>query len=220
MTRDGTDSRISEEERISARKACEGNLERGEVGGIQEESRERFDSLNGGCRDEGLQAASTVQRGRRPGRGRRRQTAPARLPARRTGSTRESQPATPRLSRSSSAHNSLRNAQGIATLLDAEKEASQIVAKAREYRNQRLKDARGEASKEIEQLRAKKEADFKEFENQHSGDSSSSQDEVNKATQEALAKIEASFEENREKVVKDLLERVVQVLLVLRSQRV
>lgn len=46
---------------------------------------------------------------------------------------------------------------------------------------------------------------------QHSGDSSSSQDEVNKATQEALAKIEASFEENREKVVKDLLERVVQV---------
>ncbi|BGP31635.1 hypothetical protein JCM10296v2_003407 [Rhodotorula toruloides] len=103
------------------------------------------------------------------------------------------------------------NSQGIATLLDAEKEASQIVAKAREYRNQRLKDARGEASKEIEQLRAKKEAEFKEFENQHSGDSSSSQDEVDKATQEALAKIEASFEENREKVVKDLLERVVQV---------
>lgn len=79
-------------------------------------------------------------------------------------------------------------AQGIATLLDAEKEASQIVAKARECaslcsrsplsdldlmvsrnvtdRNQRLKDARGEASKEIEQLRAKKEAEFKEFENQ------------------------------------------------------
>lgn len=33
-------------------------------------------------------------------------------------------------------------------------------------RNQRLKDARGEASKEIEQLRAKKDAQFREFEDQ------------------------------------------------------
>ncbi|GAA5964458.1 hypothetical protein JCM8115_006321 [Rhodotorula mucilaginosa] len=103
------------------------------------------------------------------------------------------------------------NSQGIATLLDAEKEASQIVAKAREYRNQRLKDARGEASKEIEQLRAKKDALFREFEEQHSGDSSSSQVEVDKATKASLEQIEASFEANSADVVKKLLERVVQV---------
>jgi V-type H+-transporting ATPase subunit G len=37
--------------------------------------------------------------------------------------------------------------QGISTLLDAEKEASKIVQKARQYRIQRLKDARTEALK-------------------------------------------------------------------------
>ncbi|GAA6001021.1 H(+)-transporting V1 sector ATPase subunit G [Rhodotorula paludigena] len=103
------------------------------------------------------------------------------------------------------------NSQGIATLLDAEKEASQIVAKAREYRSQRLKDARGEASKEIEALRAKKDQEFKDFEQQHSGDSSSSADEVSKTTQETLSRIEASFEASRAQVLDDLLERVVQV---------
>lgn len=78
------------------------------------------------------------------------------------------------------------SAQGIQTLLDAEKEASKIVTKARECertlgentvgqvgtdsyrldRTQRVKDARGEASKEIEELKAKKEAEFKEFESE------------------------------------------------------
>lgn len=32
-------------------------------------------------------------------------------------------------------------------------------------RNQRIKDARGEATKEIEELKAKKDAEFKQFEN-------------------------------------------------------
>ncbi|GAA5944279.1 hypothetical protein JCM1841_006310 [Sporobolomyces salmonicolor] len=103
------------------------------------------------------------------------------------------------------------NSQGIATLLDAEKEASQIVAKAREYRTQRLKDARGEASKEIEQLRANKDREFDEFEARHSNDSSTSQEEVNKSTAAQLDKIQSSFDQNRDGVVKQLLERVVLV---------
>ncbi|GAA5867659.1 hypothetical protein JCM5296_005170 [Sporobolomyces johnsonii] len=103
------------------------------------------------------------------------------------------------------------NSQGIATLLDAEKEAAQIVAKAREYRTQRLKDARGEASKEIEQLRATKDREFTEFEAQHSNDSSTSQEEVNKSTAAQLETIQASFDQHRDDVVKQLLERVVLV---------
>ncbi|BGP39658.1 hypothetical protein JCM10450v2_003628 [Rhodotorula kratochvilovae] len=103
------------------------------------------------------------------------------------------------------------NSQGIATLLDAEKEAAQIVAKAREYRNQRLKDARGEASKEIDALRAKKDQEFRAFEDEHSGDSSTSATEVQRATDETLAKIEASFASSRDAVVEDLLARVVEV---------
>ncbi|GAA5924603.1 hypothetical protein JCM3775_005420 [Rhodotorula graminis] len=103
------------------------------------------------------------------------------------------------------------NSQGIATLLDAEKEAAQIVAKAREYRNQRLKDARGEASKEIDALRAKKDQEFTDFEHEHSGDSSTSATEVQKQTDETLERIEATFASSRQAVVDDLLERVVQV---------
>lgn len=46
---------------------------------------------------------------------------------------------------------------------------------------------------------------------QHSGDSSSSQVEVDKATKASLEQIEASFEANSADVVKKLLERVIQV---------
>jgi V-type H+-transporting ATPase subunit G len=41
------------------------------------------------------------------------------------------------------------SSQGISTLLEAEKEASKVVQKARQYRIQRLKDARTEALKVI-----------------------------------------------------------------------
>lgn len=46
---------------------------------------------------------------------------------------------------------------------------------------------------------------------QHSGDSSSSQAEVDKATKASLEQIEASFAANSADVVKKLLDRVVQV---------
>lgn len=61
------------------------------------------------------------------------------------------------------------NSQGIQTLLEAEKESSKIVQKARQCnflflirtdRVQRLKDARTEAAKEIEQLKEQKKSEF------------------------------------------------------------
>lgn len=55
------------------------------------------------------------------------------------------------------------NTQGIATLLDAEKESSKIVAKARQYRVQRLKEARSEALKEIEAFKVAKEKEFQKI---------------------------------------------------------
>ncbi|GAA5884100.1 hypothetical protein JCM16303_005917 [Sporobolomyces ruberrimus] len=103
------------------------------------------------------------------------------------------------------------NSQGIATLLDAEKEAAKIVAQAREYRTSRLKGAREEASKEVDALKKKKDDEFKEFESQHSDDSNSSQDKVDKSTSEQLEKIQSSFDSNKSSVVDQLLERVVQV---------
>lgn len=61
---------------------------------------------------------------------------------------------------------SAQNTASIQTLLEAEKEAQQIVEKARQYRTQRVKDARSEAQKEIEKYKAKKEAEYKEYEKQ------------------------------------------------------
>lgn len=53
--------------------------------------------------------------------------------------------------------------QGIQTLLEAEKEASKIVQKARTYRTQKLKDARSEAAKDIENIKSKKEKEYQDY---------------------------------------------------------
>ncbi|ETS62283.1 hypothetical protein PaG_03359 [Moesziomyces aphidis] len=101
--------------------------------------------------------------------------------------------------------------QGIQTLLEAEKEAAKIVQKARTYRTQKLKDARNEASKEIEQLKANKEKEFADFQKQHEGSTNSSQTTVDKETEERLGELNKAFEANRDQVISKLLDRVVDV---------
>lgn len=59
---------------------------------------------------------------------------------------------------------SAQNTASIQTLLEAEREAQQIVERARAYRQQRLKDARTEAGKDVETYKQKKDAEFKEYE--------------------------------------------------------
>ncbi|KAL7007869.1 hypothetical protein EMMF5_002516 [Cystobasidiomycetes sp. EMM_F5] len=100
---------------------------------------------------------------------------------------------------------------GIQTLLDAEKEAAKIVQKAREYRNQRVKDARGEAAKEIDAYKTKQENEFKAFEKSHSGDNDSMQSDLDKRTEEQLSTIQSQFDGNRKVVVDKLLSRVLEV---------
>ncbi|KAK7686402.1 hypothetical protein QCA50_010626 [Cerrena zonata] len=57
----------------------------------------------------------------------------------------------------------------IQTLLGAEKDATKVISEARQYRLQRLKEARTQASKEIEEYRQSKEKEFKAFEASHAG---------------------------------------------------
>ncbi|KAG1602576.1 hypothetical protein G6F47_002637 [Rhizopus delemar] len=64
---------------------------------------------------------------------------------------------------------SVSNSQGINTLLDAEREAAKIVQKAKQYRVQRAKDARLEAAKEIENIKAQKNAEYQSFVAQNFG---------------------------------------------------
>lgn len=99
--------------------------------------------------------------------------------------------------------------QGIQTLLEAEKEAAKIVQQARQYRVQRLKDARSEATREIEEYRRVKEDEFKAFEASHAGNISNVQVAVEKETDDKLQSISEVFETQKDRVLRKLLDRVV-----------
>jgi len=103
------------------------------------------------------------------------------------------------------------NSQGIQTLIDAENEASNIVQNARQYRVKRLKDARAEAAKEIEELKAKKNAEFAEFEKTHSGSTDENAAKANLETEQKLREIETDYNNNKDKVVKQLVDSVLNV---------
>ncbi|RHZ89311.1 hypothetical protein Glove_16g169 [Diversispora epigaea] len=101
------------------------------------------------------------------------------------------------------------SSQGIQTLLEAEKEASKIVAKARNFRVQRLKEARTEAAKEIEILKAQKKEEFESFEAEHKG--SQDLDKVKAETEAMIVSINEAFTEKKSKVADRLLSIVTNV---------
>ncbi|KAF8552402.1 V-type ATPase [Imleria badia] len=103
------------------------------------------------------------------------------------------------------------NSQGIQTLLEAEKEAAKIVQQARQYRVQRLRDARSEASKEIDEYRHAKESEFKAFEASHAGNTTTAQVAVDRETESKLQATTDAFDVNKDAVIKKLLDRVVLV---------
>ncbi|CAG8575751.1 6759_t:CDS:2 [Dentiscutata erythropus] len=103
------------------------------------------------------------------------------------------------------------SSQGITTLLEAEKEAAKIVQKARNYRVQRLKEARTEAIKEIEALKARKNAEFQAFEAEHAGSSDQSVALVEAETESKLVSIKEAFENKKSGVMENLLSAVTNV---------
>ncbi|CAJ0633374.1 18394_t:CDS:2 [Entrophospora sp. SA101] len=92
------------------------------------------------------------------------------------------------------------NSQGIQKLLEAEKEASMIVEKARQYRVDRLKAARTEAAKEIEALKEQKNLEFKAFEA-----------ELDAETEIKLESIQMAFKDNKDSVIDKLLSTITTV---------
>ncbi|KAF4785019.1 V-type ATPase [Colletotrichum paranaense] len=106
---------------------------------------------------------------------------------------------------------SAQNSAGIQTLLDAEREASKIVQKAREFRTKRVKEARDEAKKEIEAYRNSKEDEFKKFESEHSQGNKAAEDEANKEAEGKIKEIQGAGKKSQDKVVADLLKAVFEV---------
>ncbi|KAG8711686.1 H(+)-transporting V1 sector ATPase subunit G [Ceratobasidium sp. 394] len=103
------------------------------------------------------------------------------------------------------------SSQGIQTLLEAEKSAAKIVQDARQYRTQKLKDARTEAAKEIEAYKKQKEEEFKSLEGQRAGTTSTAQDAIDKDTEGKIATINDAYAKQKGGVVEKLLDRVVLV---------
>ncbi|KAI7907282.1 G subunit of V-type ATPase [Cokeromyces recurvatus] len=103
------------------------------------------------------------------------------------------------------------NSQGINTLLDAEREAAKIVQKAKQYRVQRLKDARSEAAKEIEELKAQKNIEYQNFVAQHSGESDQSLSKVDQETEAKIQEIREAAEKNKEIAIEKIMKAITNV---------
>ncbi|KAK7959583.1 uncharacterized protein PG986_004437 [Apiospora aurea] len=106
---------------------------------------------------------------------------------------------------------SAQNSQGIQTLLDAEREASKIVQKAREFRTKRVREARDEAKKEIDSYRQNKEEEFKKFESEHGAGNKAAEDEANKEAELRIKEIQEAGKKSQDKVVSDLLKAVFEI---------
>lgn len=72
-----------------------------------------------------------------------------------------------------------------------------------------MKDARSEATREIEEYRRVKEDEFKAFEASHAGNISNVQVAVEKETDVKLQSISEVFETQKDQVLRKLLDRVV-----------
>ncbi|GAB1316416.1 H(+)-transporting V1 sector ATPase subunit G [Madurella fahalii] len=103
---------------------------------------------------------------------------------------------------------SAQNSAGIQTLLDAEREASKIVQKDR---TKRVREARDEAKKEIEAYRAKKEAEYKAFEAEHTQGNKQAEDEANREAEAQIKEIKEAAKKGQDKVINDLLSAVFEV---------
>ncbi|EXJ87238.1 V-type ATPase, G subunit [Capronia epimyces CBS 606.96] len=104
---------------------------------------------------------------------------------------------------------SAQNSAGIQTLLDAEKEAQKIVQKGKWFnRTQRVKDAKAEAQKEIEEYRRKKQEEFKKFEAEQTSGNKKAEDDANKEAEAKVKEIDAAGGKYGSKVVEDLIKAV------------
>ncbi|PGH34003.1 V-type ATPase, G subunit [[Emmonsia] crescens] len=79
------------------------------------------------------------------------------------------------------------------------------------YRTKRVKDARAEAQKEIEEYRQKKEEEFKKFEAEHSSGNKVAEDEANKEAEVKVQEIKDIGKKKGGQVVENLIHAVTDV---------
>lgn len=97
----------------------------------------------------------------------------------------------------------------IQSLLKAEKEAAGIVNDARKYRTDRLKSAKTDAQKEIDEYKEQKERELKTYESDHAGLNTNVEKEAEAAAEKDLAEIRKSYESKNAHVIKLLVDAAV-----------
>ncbi|CAK7216134.1 hypothetical protein SCUCBS95973_002701 [Sporothrix curviconia] len=76
-------------------------------------------------------------------------------------------------------------------------------------RTKRVREARDEARKEIDEYKAQKEAEFKKFESEHTQGNKAAEEEANREAAAKIKEIQAAGKKSQDKVVKDLLAAVL-----------
>lgn len=94
----------------------------------------------------------------------------------------------------------------IQSLLKTEKDAAEIVNEARKYRANRLKSAKADAQKEIDEYKAQKEAELNKYESDHAGLNKSIEKDLVKQVEEQLSEIKKKYAEKKSAVIKLLVD--------------
>lgn len=97
---------------------------------------------------------------------------------------------------------------GIQSLLKTEKEAAEIVNEARKYRTARLKSAKLDAQKEIDEYKKVKEGEVTAYEQKHLGLNELTKQQADESVQKELDAIQAHYKDHKDKVVELLIEAV------------
>jgi len=100
---------------------------------------------------------------------------------------------------------------GIAKLLAAEHQATEIVKQAKDEKVMRLKQAKSEAEAEIADYKMKREAQFSTFSKERMGTSAGHTADLAKSTESELATIQMDVSKNKAKVIEMLLKSVTTV---------
>ncbi|GAM18675.1 hypothetical protein SAMD00019534_018500 [Acytostelium subglobosum LB1] len=102
---------------------------------------------------------------------------------------------------------------GIKQLLDAERMAQETIAKARQDRNQKLKQAQQEAEKDIKLFKESKEKEFRDYESKFLGQSSATSADLAEGVNRDIDIIRTKTAQHKAEVVEMLLKYTTEVHL-------
>ncbi|EFA80729.1 vacuolar ATP synthase subunit G [Heterostelium album PN500] len=100
---------------------------------------------------------------------------------------------------------------GIKKLLEAERMAQETIARARQERNQKLKQAVQEAEKDIKTFKDSKEKEFKDYESKFLGQSSATSADLASSVNKEIEQIRKKTAQNKDEVVEMLLKFTTEV---------